>query len=353
MKVNTQRTINRSSAQSQESNKYFNSLTQILLPATVSNNSIFINSKFPPSIIFWLGDEHPTTGEITNSYVDIKPQKTTTDDVVGATYSLAKDFSAKKAYYVPSEDLLLSRLISDLNISMPKTSNLAEQINFLGVKLEETNKNLSTWDTYNIYKVAYNREELVSALAALPLSSSVLINTDEAQLEVGSWKLQKGDMLVKDAWGSLHQLKGSNGGYYFPSSITPFAEGDSSNNESGLFQVNFTYTQETPLPDTKTITNEASTELQVPYNTIKVQFPTVEQEEVDVTCYSYHGTLSANTSSSNIPFIKSKDEKTIEPVVYYYLTTGERIIMEQDYIIGSNAFSVKNATKMDVLCEVR
>lgn len=355
MKVNAKKLTNRSGAQSQTSNKYFNTTTQVLIPTTVSGNSILINSKYSPVMIIWLSQDKQTY------HIDINPEKDAGENYVGNSYSLKEDFVASQAYYVPSEELLLSHLISTLNISLPHSSNISDQINFLGVKLEETNKTLSTWETYNIFKVAYNREELVSALAALPLSSSVLINTDEPRLDVGSWNLQKGDMLVKDAWGNLHHLKGSNGGFYFPSSITPFA--DSGDGASGLFQVNFTYSQETPLPDTKTITNQKDTELQVPYDKIKVQFPSIDQSEIDVTCYSFHGDI--DSSGEVIDWIKvgSGDGlEYVDPIVYYYIKeTGERILFDADYIPSTtkdeknhaSSFTVKNPTSMEVLCEVR
>ena len=192
-------------------------------------------------------------------------------------------------------------------------------------------------------------------------------------------------MLIKDAWGGIHHIKGSNGGFYFPSSIQTLTKTDGDGGESGLFQINFQYSQETPIPkDTldgdNTITKTAP--LSIPYELIGVQFPPTEAD-ANIQCYSKTLTLAQNEThketylypdaivTDNPTDADTYNGEAIEPVVYYYLSSGERIIFPSDYTVSDTKtisitvdnktqtatkrtkFQVKNPSKMTIKCEVR
>lgn len=313
-------------------------ISKLLVEGTVTNGVLSINSFYPPIKIFWEDADH-------NGYIDSTPTSEKTN--TGYLYTPSKsDFTPTKAYYIPSQTMSIQKIIEDLKVASPMTNKDTELFDFLNLKMEAANKNLSSWDTYQIYKVIYNTEEFSEALSSLPLSASILVNTEESVLQVGAWTVQKGDMIVKDRLGQLHHLKGANGGFYFPSSITPLGE-------TGIFQINFTYSQQTPTQSTNVVIDEDKDPLTQPYTDIKIKFPTVE--ETDSTLgYSGRYTL-ASKGSQTINYLKESAEtnaSNIEPIVYYYFE-GERIIFPSDYTATSSSFTVSNPSNLEITCEVR
>ena len=283
----------------------------------------------------------------TTSKVTWNPTATKSEDQIYTYYSLTTT-SPTQVFYIPSEEVTIDRLMENLSLYLPNT-NIQKQLEFLALKLENNKKQLTTWDTYNIYRVVYNRDDFVMALASQPLSSSIVVNTTDATITVGAQTYSKGDMVVKDAYGATHYIPGSNGGYYFPRSITTF-EGEE---DTGLFQLNFGYSTTQPLPATESQTNNVLTSdkpLETPYETIKVTFP--ETTISNNQCYAGNKELEPAQELS-IAY-NTKDDVKIEPIVYCYLqNTGERIIFPEDYKVDGAYFKIKNTTKMSIDCEVR
>jgi hypothetical protein len=243
----------------------------------------------------------------------------------------------------------------------------------LNLKLEKAERQLSIWDTYNIYKVIYNSDELASAVSSLPLSSSVLININETSYRFGNWTIKKGDMIVKDYLGELHWVKGSNGGFYFPSkivevpsnsvpeqeAINPLEEGSNATNSTSAFEIQFQFSTENPIEDDITINSNDDAPV-VPYKTMNLQFPSME--DVDSLCYTSYGTIppialngnGENTSTTSIT-VKNASEKVIQPIVYLYINGKERIFLDPDYEIddAETTITLSNPTKMELTYEVR
>lgn len=274
------------------------------------------------------------------------PESTKSEDQTYTYYELST--SPSKVFYIPSEEMTVDRLMENLNLYLPNT-NIQKQLEFLTLKLENNKKQMTTWDTYNIYRVVYNRDDFVMALASQPLSSSIIVNTTDAAITVGAQTYSKGDMVVKDAYGTIHYVPGSNGGYYFPRSITTFEDEE----DSGLFQLNFGYSTVQPLPATESQTNNvltATQPLETPYEVIKVTFP--ETTITNNQCYAGNKELAPGQEIS-IPY-NTKDDVKIEPIVYCYLKdTGERIIFPEDYKVSGAYFKIKNESDMVIDCEVR
>lgn len=353
MRINTKDAAKNLQPASQRSSGLFTKTMKILLAAEVDgNNTIQIGSKIPPFAIWWFDDDEGMLIDCAPTPIEAQAGYEGEDNYFGYSYTPSEDsFKATSAYYIPSEDLLLSRMIDDLDINLPLSKSVDKNLEMLNLKLENATRNLSIWDTFNIHTVAYNREELSAGLGGLPLNSSIVVNTDEPRLQVGSWEVQKGDMIIKDAWGSLHHLKGANGGVYFPSSLRPFREeGDESTESNGVFQIAFSYSQTTPKEGEKTISNDRNSLLTQPYNTIKVEFPEINKNEPQL-CYAT--SLKLEKNEAVVIDYQQKDDENIEPIVYCYLEDGERVIFPNDYTKTSTTFTVTNPSNLVVLCEVR
>lgn len=337
MKINATRTIPSSSN---------NSYEDFLLEAVADENGQIELSKKPKKII-WYKDN----GEA-SVVLDPKPSS-------GSKYLAPSGF--KKAMYVPDYDFNIRRAADILGLAVPLNSSatIDDWAQLLNLKLEKAERQLSIWDTYNIYKVIYNSDELASAVSSLPLSSSVLININETSYRFGNWTIKKGDMIVKDYLGELHWVKGSNGGFYFPSQIAKVS------NDTSAFKIQFQFSTENPIEKDITISsnnnnnNNASIE---PHETMYLEFP--QMENVESLCYKSQGTLDKegsvdedgnDTSITLIDVIKNTSEKVIQPIVYLYIDGKERIFLDSDYEINNaeTKITLSNPTKMELTYEVR
>ena len=332
MKINATRTIPSSSN---------NSYEDFLLEAVADENGQIELSKKPKKII-WYKDN----GEA-SVVLDPKPSS-------GSKYLAPSGF--KKAMYVPDYDFNIRRAADILGLAVPLNSSatIDDWAQLLNLKLEKAERQLSIWDTYNIYKVIYNSDELASAVSSLPLSSSVLININETSYRFGNWTIKKGDMIVKDYLGELHWVKGSNGGFYFPSQIAKVS------NDTSAFKIQFQFSTENPIEKDITISsnnnnnnNNASIE---PHETMYLEFP--QMENVESLCYASQGTLDikgTNKSTTLIDVIKNDLEKVIQPIVYLYIDGKERIFLDSDYEIDDTEtkITLSNPTLMQLTYEVR
>ena len=353
MKINATRTIPSSSN---------NSYEDFLLEAVADENGQIELSKKPKKII-WYKDN----GEA-SVVLDPKPSS-------GSKYLAPSGF--KKAMYVPDYDFNIRRAADILGLAVPLNSSatIDDWAQLLNLKLEKAERQLSIWDTYNIYKVIYNSDELASAISSLPLSSSVLININEASYRFGNWTIKKGDMIVKDYLGELHWVKGSNGGFYFPSkivevpsnsapeqeAINPLEEGSNATNSTSAFQIQFQFSTENPQEGDTTINSNNTTSIN-PYETMYLEFP--QMEGVESLCYKSQGTLDKegsvdedgnDTSITLIDVIKNTSEKVIQPIVYLYIDGKERIFLDSDYEINNakTKITLSNPTQMQLTYEVR
>lgn len=320
-------------------------LDNILLEAKVieSNSKKYIELQTTPKMII-LSDSTGSTAKIDNN-----------PNVTSGKYDVPNTFT--KAYYVPGDSITISRAVANLGIdtTLNPAASISEQVDLLNLKLTQAGKDLSVWDTYNIYKVAYNLEDLSSALASLPLSSSVLVNIDTASVSVGSWTVKKGDMICRDYLGTLHHIPGSNGGYYFPSKIQTVVlnkQGDQTTTSS-VFQLGFQFSTETPK-DGSAQTIVSGTDATEAYTNMSVQFPPIEAME-SALCYSNTGPIAPNTDKS-INFLFLDESQKIQPIVYYYVNDGEkeeRVYLPVDYYPSDTSFRLANPTKLNLKYEVR
>ena len=353
MKINATRTIPSSSN---------NSYEDFLLEAVVKNGQIELSKK--PKKIIWYDNSGNATiqlGENLNAEDETK-------------YS-APDDRFTNAMYVPDYDFNIRRAVDILGLDVPLNSSATvdDWAQLLNLKLEKAESQLSIWDTYNIYKVIYNSDELASAVSSLPLSSSILININETSYRFGNWTIKKGDMIVKDYLGELHLVKGSNGGFYFPSKIvevsssstsepeaTPLLdEGSDSTNSTSAFEIQFQFSTENPQEGSKTINSNSEEQITTPYKIMNLQFP--QMENVESLCYASQGTLNKkgtvdkNGNDANTTSISMIGN--IQPIVYLYLDNKERIFLDLDYKIegkeDNKTIKLSNPTQMQLTYEVR
>lgn len=352
MKINATRTIPSSSN---------NSYEDFLLEAVVENGQIELSKK--PKKIIWYNDDDDDAKVILN------PNPSS-----GSKYSAPDGF--RKAMYVPDYDFNIRRAADILGLAVPLNSSatIDDWAQLLNLKLEKAERQLSIWDTYNIYKVIYNSDELASAVSSLPLSSSVLININEASYRFGNWTIKKGDMIVKDYLGELHWVKGSNGGFYFPSkivevsssstseseSINPLEEGSNSTNSASAFEIQFQFSTENPIEGDITIKSDSEDQTTIPYKIMNLEFP--QMEGVESLCYTGQGTipltLEGKDTSTISMDVKNTSEKVIQPIVYLYIDSvngKERIFLDHDYEIddAETTITLSNPTKMELTYEVR
>ena len=203
---------------------------------------------------------------------------------------------------------------------------------------------MSSWDTLNIYRVVHTIDELSEALSSLPLSSSIVANIDDVTLKLGEWSIAKGDTIIKDVNGELHLIKGAKGGYYFPSKVELVDE------KSTLATISFSYSQENPEEDSKTI--DAGVAVNDPSKLMTFNMPTTA--ESSLVGYGYRDKLNG-AQQKELQYTFDSDNKAIEPIIYYYYE-NERIIFPEDYektSASSTTFKIKNPCRMQVYYEVR
>lgn len=363
MKINATRTTPSSSN---------NSYEDFLLEIEADSGYIILDKK--PKKIIWYKDNREA---IIWSSKELEEQE-------GPEYVAPPGFT--KAMYVPDYDFNIRRAVDILGLDVPLNSSatIDDWAQLLNLKLEKAERQLSIWDTYNIYKVIYNSDELASAISSLPLSSSVLININEASYRFGNWTIKKGDMIVKDYLGELHWVKGSNGGFYFPSKIVEVSsnstseseainpsepeainlleEGSNSTNSTSAFKITFQFSTENPQEGSKTINSDSEEKITIPYKTMNLQFP--QMEGVESLCYASQGTLDKkgtldenkkDTSITLIDVIKNTSEKVIQPIVYLYIDGKERIFLDSDYETddAETKITLSNPTQMKLTYEVR
>lgn len=312
-----------------------------------TDETVYISSPYKPKAILWYDNDG-------KAFYDNDPQyrnSSAAESQVGRYYILNKekagsDFKPKQAAFIPSDELAASRFIDELNIPITTKTDTASLFNYLNLKLENLNNSVSTWDSFNIYRVVYNREELSAALSSLPLSSSIIINVDDYSLTVGEWNVIKGDMIIKDKDGALHHLKGSVGGFYYPAKIEEAK--DQSGSPTGLIQIKFAYSQENPISDSTITIDEENLELGTPAEKITLTIPKVDT--TNNVAYSIHQTLYTNGTIEQ-PFL-TKGNTKIRPIVYCYLN-GERVYFPSDYSIDKDKFVIKNLSAFAIDCEVR
>lgn len=314
-----------------------------------TDETVYISSPYKPKAILWYDEDG-------KAFYDNDPQyrdSSAAESQVGRYYVLNKekagsDFNPTQAAFIPSDKLAASRFIDELNIPITTKTDTASLFNYLNLKLENLNNSVSTWDSLNIYRVVYNREELSAALSSLPLSSSIIINVDDYSLTVGEWNVIKGDMIIKDKDGALHHLKGSVGGFYYPAGLTEITN-SSGGNSTGLLEIKFAYSQENPIPESKATINEENSELGTPAEQITLTIPKVDT--TNNVAYSIHQTLSAKGKIEQ-SFLTNENTK-INPVVYCYLD-GERVYFPSDYSLNKNGtFTIENLSAFAIDCEVR
>lgn len=258
------------------------------------------------------------------------------------------DSSFTYAYYVPSEEVTISRAIAKLglDLSLDPSASTGSWVDLLNLKLAQTSQALTTWDTYNIYKVAYNHEDLVAALASLPLSSSVVVNIDDASVSIGSWLVKKGDLICRDSFGDLHHIKGSNGGFYFPSTVNKIDNGT-------VFKLGFQFSTASPIEGESPVVSETISAT-TPYTNMTVQFPSIDEME-PALCYANRGVIETSKTET-FAFLTTNDNRRIEPIIYYYITTNnqeERIFFPSEFVVEGETFKINNPTKMSLVYEVR
>lgn len=345
--------INKKARSDIDFNKTFTD--NILLTAALTNEdgkNYIVLQHNPKAVIL-------STDDGNTAKVDFNPV------FVSGKYEVASPFT--KVYYVPGDAVTAERAVINLGLEQPlnPSANIGEYFDLLSLKLAYAERSLSVWDTYNIYKVAYNLEELSSALASLPLSSSILVNIESAAASVGSWQVKKGDMICRDSFGALHHIQGSNGGYYFPSKIKTVElsknNSDGTPTTSSVFQLGFQFSTATPKEGSSN-TIVSGVDATTAYQQMSVQFPEIENMQ-PALCYASSGTIAANTAASAftpINFLTTdsskEDAPQIQPVVYYYLLQGgqeERVYLPVDYHPSSSSFRLYNPTKMSLKYEVR
>lgn len=316
-----------------------------------TDETVYISSPYKPKAILWYDDDGKAFYDNEPKYRD----SFAAEFQVGRYYTLNKekagsDFNPTQAAFIPSDELAASRFIDELNIPITTKTDTASLFNYLNLKLENLNNSVSTWDSFNIYRVVYNREELSAALSSLPLSSSIIINVDDYSLTVGEWNVIKGDMIIKDKDGALHHLKGSVGGFYYPSQIIEAT--DQSGSPTGLLQIKFAYSQENPISNSDEIIKKGDSALGTPAEKITLTIPEVDTK--NNVAYSIHKTVSAGGTTDPQQFL-TKGNTKIHPIVYCYLN-GERVYFPSDYSIDENdsgKFVIKNLSAFNIDCEVR
>ena len=338
MRINQQAVAKTTQQNSYFAESYFN----VIFEAEIKNNQyIKIPSNHAPNAILWKYSDG-------SAYYDEEPKHdaTITDTSgPGLCYKSPNGKKPSAAYFIPSDTLLASRIIDELNIPVQGTDTTS-LFNYLNLKLENINNNVSIWDFLNIYKVVYTKDELSDAVASLPINSSVIVNVDDFSLYVGQWNVIKGDMIIKDKDGVLHHLKGASGGFYYPAKIQGLGTG------SGMFSINFKYSQEEPEAGTSTTISNSSSVLSEPKETIILKVPNSDNT-TNTTCYSEHIVL--NSGGYTEVTYQKLDSNNIEPVVYYYLN-GERIYFPKDYEVSqadANKFICTNQSNFTISCEVR
>ena len=109
----------------------------VLFDAEVVDNKIQFYSLSKPSLIIWKDssgtvfvDENPKYAELNDTGYVYKPSNTS--------------ITAVSARYVPSEDMLMRRLISTLGVTAPYFNDIDSILNYLNLKLEGANRQLTT-----------------------------------------------------------------------------------------------------------------------------------------------------------------------------------------------------------------
>jgi hypothetical protein len=176
----------------------------------------------------------------------------------------------------------------------------------------------------------------------------VVVNLEEGSATVGQEVYSNGDMIVKDIYGTVHKIPGSNGGYYFPYSCELVTNSESNTTEEGsIYKISFKYATQTPKDTNSTIGSNANTNVSEPTTTITLQM----ESDTTIGGYSKHGILGGHNRT-----ISFKPLVNTVPVVYYY-TNGERIFFDGDFSLekigNEDMYMLKSQCSFDVEYEVR
>lgn len=187
-----------------------------------------------------------------------------------------------------------------------------EYLKYLDAKLSAVRKTATFWDAYNIRESASTPEEFIQKYAALPNSSSLVINTSTINIDNNTYN--RGDIVIKDNYGNQILVPNEQSGVYYPFSLTSDA--------SGNMQLSFQYAQEPPSQNTT------------------LEFTPVSPS--DGALYNYavrSSTWDSTTKTYEIDVIK-KDNKSIIPFweCREYITTPTTKI-------GSRIFNLISLSK--------